>query len=114
MSTNDYSPTDDEMQRFTATGRPFQPLTKSDKHAMTMNAFASSESGSQAPPNLLPQRYTDESFISVPVMRPEDMGKHEGHKSAKTSFWTSRRKSNNNNFIIKQISRGEYLKWRGC
>ena len=46
----------------------------------------------------------------MPVLRPEDIGKADGHK-VKKSFFSSRRKSENSNFVIKQVQRGEYLKF---
>ena len=97
------------MQRFTATCRPYNAPTKSDKHANTMNSIAVAESWGRGPANLLPRRYDDNSLISVPALRPEDVGKVEGHKKEKKSFFSSRRKSENSKFVMKQIPRGEYL-----
>jgi hypothetical protein len=103
-----HSPTSDEMQRFSATGRPFQAPSKSDKMAMTMQSVNNAESYGHGPANLLPVRYTDDSLIPVPVMRSEDIGKPA--KKEKKSFFSSRRKSENTNFVMKEIPRGEYLK----
>ena len=100
----------DAMQRFTATGRPFNPPTKSDKHGWAMNSVAQGEHILSGPANLLPQRYTDDSLISVPVMRPEDIDKPAESTKPKKSLFSSRRKSENTNFVIKKIPRGEYLK----
>ena len=110
MSTQDYSPDSDEMQRFTATGRPYQAPTRSDKHAGTMQSINNAESFGRGPANILPRRYNDDSLISIPVIRPEDIGKPDAYKKEKKSLFSSRRKSENANFIIKQIPRGEYLK----
>jgi hypothetical protein len=98
----------EEMQRFTATGRPYKP-PQTSKEGWTMNNLAGAESFGSAPANLLPVKFNDESLISVPVLRPEDVGKAEPQKTKK-SFFSSRRKSSNTNFTIKQIPRGEYLK----
>ncbi len=74
-----------------------------------MNAMAGTESWGAAPANFLPVRFHDDSLIPVPVLRPEDVGKVEPQKSKKT-FWSSRRKSENANFTIKHMPRGDYLK----
>ena len=96
----------DDMQRFSATGRPYKtPATD----GLAMNALAGAETWGAAPANTLPIRFHDDSLISVPVLRPEDVGKVEAEKPKK-SFFTSRRKSSNANFTIKQVPRRDYLK----
>ncbi|RMZ91348.1 hypothetical protein DV736_g1440, partial [Chaetothyriales sp. CBS 134916] len=110
MSVLDHSHTTGDMQRFTATGRPFKPRGQQDKQAGTMLAMSASESFGQGAADLLPKRYDDNSIITVPVMRPEDAGKADGHKKEKRSFFSSRRRSENSNIMMRQMPRGEYLK----
>ena len=98
----------DELQRFTATGRPYK-APNATKEGYAMNAISGTESFGAAPANLLPVKFTDESLIPVPVLRAEDVGKAEPQKTKK-SFWSSRRKSQNASFTMKHIPRGEYLK----
>lgn len=97
------------MQRFTATGRPYRP-PQPEIDGWSTNALSGTESFGASPANLLPVKFTDESLISVPTMRAEDVGKAEAPKSKK-SFWSSRRKSSNGNFTIRQVPRGDYLKY---
>ena len=98
------------MDSFTATGRPCSSLHKSSKTSSAMVSMAGAESWGAGPANTLPMKFSDSSLIPVPVLRPEDVGKVDGHKSKK-SFFSSRRKSENSNFVIKQVPRGEYLEY---
>jgi hypothetical protein len=98
----------DDMERFTATGRPFKPANPA-KDGWSMDSMSVTESFGAAPANLLPVRYNDESLISVPVLRPEAVGKGDAPK-AKRSIFSRRRKSQTENFTMKSITRGEYLK----
>lgn len=100
--------TPNEMQHFTATGRPFKPPNPK-KEAYITNAITATETWGASPANFLPVKFHDDSLIPVPVLRPEDVGKAEPHKKKK-SFLSSRRKSENANFTIKHIPRAEYLK----
>ncbi|KAL2421829.1 hypothetical protein ABEF95_008263 [Exophiala dermatitidis] len=122
------------MQSFTtATGQPYSPShNKPGKSGSAMDAMASVESYGAGPANLLPMKFTDDSLISVPVLRPEDVGRHhqvgvasgEGGSppggGAETKTMTTgrrsffRRKSHNSssssdNFIMRRIPRREYL-----
>ena len=99
----------DGMESFSATGKPFKGTTQAESNARAWNAYATADALGRGAPNLLPVKYTDESLIDVPVMRPEDIGKVEDPQKKKTFF--SRRRSENTNFIIRQIPRGEYLKY---
>ena len=108
MSDSEPHQLTDEMQHFTATGRPFKPPNPS-KEGYAMNAVAGTESWGAAPANFLPVKFHDDSLIPVPVLRPEDVGKAEPHK--KKAFLSSRRKSENANFTVRHIPRREYLKY---
>ncbi|RMZ79719.1 hypothetical protein DV738_g3183, partial [Chaetothyriales sp. CBS 135597] len=111
MSVPDQSPTPSEMQSFTATGRPFKPRDKNDKKGGAWLALGNDMSLGHGAPDLLPQRYDDTSLITVPVMRPEDIGTANGHVTEKKrSLFSSRRRSENSQFVMKKIPRGEYLK----
>ena len=113
----------DGMQRFSATGRPYQSPTNSEKHQAAVANIGIADSMGRGPANLLPRKYTDDSLISVPCLSTEDIGRTtssaagpvtglENEKSSR--WWKSRRRSkdggSNENFVIKQIPRGEYLK----
>ena len=110
MSDNEPPNKTDEMQRFTATGRPFKPPSPS-KQGYAMNAIAGTASWGAAPANFLPVKFHDDSLIPVPVLRPEVAGKAEPLQKKNKSFLSSRRKSENANFTVKHIPRGEYLKY---
>ncbi|RMD43313.1 hypothetical protein DV735_g1857, partial [Chaetothyriales sp. CBS 134920] len=111
MSAHDQSLTASDMQCFTATGRPYQSRDKRDKRDATMLGLSTTEAIGHGTPALLPRRYTNDSLITVPVMRPEDVGTADGHKSEKKrSLFSSRRRAENSKFVMKQIPRGEYLK----
>jgi hypothetical protein len=102
------------MERFTATGRPLKEQTDGEKAAFAYGMVASGEVGGSAgvAPNFLPVKFTDESLIPVAVIPPDQVGKNVGpEESKKKRFWQSRRASRNSDFIIKQIPRGEYLKY---
>lgn len=98
----------DGMDRFSATGKAFKPIGKKDHGPMAWNSMHSADSLGAGPANLLPVKFTDDSMIDVAVMRPEDVGKAEMPKK-KASFF-SRRRSDNTNFVIRQMRRGDYLK----
>lgn len=121
-------------QHFTATGRPFPSSTSSNTNGF-FGGYAAAESFGRAAPNLLPVRFTDASIISVPVLphaepsqskpNAEDSDsdsntnpvKESKHKS-RFSISSFRRKSSSGNaakkgkqdFVIKEMTRGEYLK----
>ena len=96
----------DSMQRFTATGRPFKSADPT-KEGWSMNSMAVADSYGAAQGNLLPAKYTDDSLIPVPVLKPDQAGKALPER--KRSFF-SRRKSKDDSFTIKHLPRGEYLK----
>ena len=96
----------ESMQRFTATGRPFKAADPT-KEGWSMNSMAVADSYGAAQGNLLPVKYTDDSLIPVPVLKPDQMGKALPER--KRSFF-SRRKSRDDSFTIKHLPRGEYLK----
>lgn len=130
MSSRD--PNDPIYQNFTATGRPLAPsrIGPNSSWALSLDA---AESFGRAAPNLLPVRYTDNSIISVPVLShaeptqsngytddnaSEDLNpiKEQNSKSGRSRFSLSsfRRKSTSKgkqqDFIIKEMTRGNYLK----
>jgi hypothetical protein len=101
------------MDRFTATGRPLRQQTDGEKAAFGFGMVAFGDVGGSAGvcPNWLPVKFTDESIIPVAVLKPEQVGKHLELKDKKKHFWQSRRASRNDEFLIKQMPRGEYLKY---
>ena len=114
------------MRHFTAIGKPFIDLSPRHRAQVGLAnvAVADTPSAGVNPGNDLPVRYTDESFISVPALRPEDINnaataarrvEHEPEmRKRKKRFWQSLRASKdsdiNGSFIIKKIPRGEHLK----
>lgn len=105
----------DDMTRFTATGRPYKP---ENHYQSTWAGLA--DAPQTVPGKTLPLKFTDESLISVPCLRPrsqeEGFTKGEANKKDKKRWW--RRKSstsngsmnNPDNFVMRKIQRGEYLK----
>lgn len=127
MSEQDHLQGDPSLQRFTATGRPMPKLADSAR-GRGMNALASSESFGAGAPNLLPTRFTDDSIISVPVLPPPGTSKKlsksddddDGNpiKMPKSRFSFFRRKSSSlskkkdddDDFVMKEMTRLDYLK----
>ncbi|KPI42095.1 uncharacterized protein AB675_5655 [Cyphellophora attinorum] len=128
------APASEALQSFTATGRSYSSPTKADKSGRAWNAYATAEALGNGAPNLLPVRFTDESLIDVPVMRPEDVARagfvgrngtsasqissdvgssKKDPLSSRFSFLTKRRGSSDkkkDEFVMKQMTRAEYLK----
>lgn len=98
-----------------------------------MNSLSSAESFGAGPPNLLPVRFTDDSIISVPVIPPpgtkgklaaaspfedeDDEGPVKQPKESgffsffqRKSSSTSKKKEEKYDFVMKDVTRGEYLK----
>lgn len=114
-----------DLQRFTATGRPM-PGAEKIKQGAGMNAMAVSDSMGTATPNLLPFRYTDDSMLTIPVQPPppypesmlgggsDDDGPIKEGKSKKRFSLSSMRRSSKSKkqpeFVMKEMTRGEYLK----
>jgi hypothetical protein len=98
---------DGTMQHFTATGRPYRPPQPA-KEGWSYNSLAGADSYGAAPANLLPTRYTDESLIMIAVQRPENIGKAAPAKGKKSIFSFGRKSKED--FIMKKVPRGEYLK----
>lgn len=95
-----------KMDSFTATGRPFKPRTDAENAASAYDSIMASDAGGfVAGVNHLPVKFTDDSIISIPVL---PKGAEQVESDKKKHFW-SRRKSQNTNFIMKQMTRGEYL-----
>jgi hypothetical protein len=108
MDDSQNSELKDTMQRFTATGRPYRPPQPA-KEGWSVNSLSVAESFGAGPASLLPTRFTDESLITIPVQRPENIGKVAPTK-AKKPLLSFGRKSKDD-FLMKQVSRGEYLKY---
>lgn len=114
-----------DLQRFTATGRP---IPAQDTRTGLSGGMASAHSYGQSAPNLLPVRFTDNSVISVPVLphaepsqtKPDDEDSDEGpvkgpKSRSRFSLSNFRRKSSSSgngkqSFVIKEMTRGNYLK----
>lgn len=118
---------DPALQSFTATGRPISKTSASNK-GTGLDGYASAESYGAGAPNLLPVRFTDESIISVPVLPPPDVPDSDEEDNpvkglpskpkSRFSFSSFRRKSSSStskkdkkpDFVIKDMTRAEYLK----
>jgi hypothetical protein len=108
-------PKSDDMMRFTATGRPFVP---DNRYQTTWQGMANEDCPQGVAGKTLPWKYTDESLISVPCLRPrpEESADASGEVNDKKKWW--RRKSSTssnsvndpNNFVLKKMKRGDYLK----
>lgn len=131
MSSRDLS--DPVYQNFTATGRPLRASNAFNQGGFA-GGMAGAESFGRSAPNLLPVRFTDNSMISVPVLphaEPtkvddtassiytdysdgpiKEQPKSRSRFSLSSSF---RRKSSSKargqDFIIKEMTRGNYLKF---
>lgn len=118
---------DPALQSFTATGRPI-PHPKESREGRTWQAYAGADSLGQGPANFGPVRFTDDSIITIAVMPPDDgKGKTlEGDsdeddgpvkEEPKKKFGFFRRKSSTYSkkkdqpFVMKQVTRGDYLKY---
>ena len=107
----------DDMMRFTATGRPFVP---DNRHQSSWAGMASEDAPQAVPVKTLPLKFTDESLISVPCLRTsaqEDRCASGGADKEKKKRWWRRRSStssrsvnNPDNFVMRRLKRGEYLK----
>jgi hypothetical protein len=108
-------PASDDMRRFTATGRPFV----ADDPYQSWAGFTDGDISGGGTGKNLPLKYTDESVISVPCLRPPpDESIPEATDKKKKKWWrriSSRYNSSDSvddpkNFIMKRMTRGEYLK----
>lgn len=129
MSTSKSLHDDPTLQSFTATGRPISKTSASRK-GTGLEGLASYDSLGAGAPNLLPVRFTDESIISIAVLPPPDLpdAKPEASDSdedgnpvkglkpkSRFSFSAFRRKSSSKkekkpDFVMKDMTRAEYLK----
>lgn len=109
-------PASDDMMRFTATGRPFVP---EDRYQSTWNGLGNADAFQGTAGKTLPFKYTDESFISVPCLKPraQESATSIGEPNEKKPKWWRRKSSTSsnsvndpNNFTMKKIQRGDYLK----
>lgn len=120
---------DTALQSFTATGRAISKTSSSNKGA-SLDGLSSADCFGANAPNSLPFRFTDESIISVPVLPPpcaennrlnasdsdEDDNPVKGLKPKsrfsfsafrRTSSWKKEKKPD---FVMKDMTRAEYLK----
>jgi hypothetical protein len=105
-------PSSDDMMRFTATGRPFVP---DDRYQSTWAGLDSGDSFTGVPGKTLPFKYTDDSLISVPCLRlgiQESAPASGEPNDTKKKWWRRKSSSSSNpdNFEMKKVRRGEYLK----
>ncbi|KAK5946629.1 hypothetical protein PMZ80_000772 [Knufia obscura] len=120
---------DPALQSFTATGRPITKTSASMK-GTGLDGLNSADAFGAGAPNLLPFRFTDESIISVPVLPPPDISESKLAASdsdeddnpikglkpkSRFSFSSFRRKSSSKkdkkpDFVMKDMTRAEYLK----
>lgn len=127
MQSMEGNATVDIIRAFSATGRASAGQIK---HRSAMDGLTSSETFGASPGTSLPIKFTDDSLISVAVLRPEDVeraasasivdaekeqeeNEGEGGKKRKKSGFSSlfRRKSSSSspNFTIREMTRREYL-----
>ena len=110
--------TDAGMQRFTATGRPYQAPTKNEKSQNALAQLANADTMQGVAPSFMPVRFTDASRIPVPCL-PQNAGAVQADGASKDKkkkrWWSNAARGGrdevaNSNFVLKQIPRGEYLK----
>lgn len=115
----------DGIQRFTATGQPYKPKDQNDNSGMM---FADTFAAGSAAANTLPFKFTDDSKLTIPVLpngrteivRDDTSSMTNDVKEEKSrgffrklSTSTSSSKSNkkkNSDFVMKDMTRREYLK----
>jgi hypothetical protein len=112
-------PASDDMMRFTATGRPFKA---EDHYQSTWANLSDGDNPHGVAGRTLPWKYTDESLISVPCLRLVPGGPQQsisptaGPNDKKKKWWRRKWSTSNSgvnnpeNFVMKQMQRGEYLK----
>jgi hypothetical protein len=109
-------PNSDDMMRFTATGRPYVP---DNRYQATWQGMANEDCPQGVTGKTLPWKYTDESLISVPCLkpRPEESADASGEVNDKKKKWWRRKSSTSsnsindpNNFVLRKVKRGDYLK----
>lgn len=96
-----------DMLQFTATGRPYRP-PQPTKEGWSMNSMSGTETFGAGPANLLPMIFTDDSLITIPILRPEDKGKARTSKRKRSLFAFGRKAKGE--FIMRQVTRGEHPK----
>lgn len=115
---------DTNIESFTAAGRPFSVANATRPRQSGLEAMSNAESFGFGAPNLLPVRFHDDSIISIPVLRPEDIQNAAGSntndaptndsKGRKLSFF--HRKSTGGRFggpkekfAMREVTRRDYL-----
>ncbi|EXJ77521.1 hypothetical protein A1O3_09748 [Capronia epimyces CBS 606.96] len=109
-----------------ATGQAYLN-SASGKAGSAMDALSASESWGAGPANLLPVRFTDESLIHVPVLRPEDMERQSAEQQQQQprqlasppatevdggrrfSFFRRKSSKPGETFTMRRIPRREYM-----
>lgn len=120
---SDHEPLDPSggLQSFTATGRAYSPTSKAEKRQNNIASIGSADAWGAGPANTLPFKFTDESLIPVPCLRSPRKTDEGGLGPAseqvdvgkKKRWWRSGSKSGKSrdeDFVIRQIPRSEYLK----
>jgi hypothetical protein len=109
-------PASDDMMRFTATGRPYK---RDNRYQTTWAGMANAHVPQGVAGKTLPWKYTDESLISVPCLKPraQEPAPPAGDAGDKMKKWWRRKSltSGNSlndpgNFMMKKVKRGDYLK----
>lgn len=123
-----YPNNDDDMQRFTAAGRPFNRDVVQNAPLSGFGGVGNIGGGMFATQKMLPHRFTDQSIITVPVRRSDmdeppayseiggqeqDAGAQKGKKK-KSASWTSRlgikdHGSKTGQFVTLSMTRADYL-----
>lgn len=115
-----------DIQSFTATGNSYAHAQASRHSNSAMEGFTNADSMGAGAPNLLPVRFHDDSIISIPVLRPEDVNNSASHdannappsdgKSKKLSFFHRKSigggsggKRDKQKFAMRNVTRREYL-----
>lgn len=119
---------DPALQQFTATGRPI-PHPKDSRVGRAWGGALSADSLGSGPANFAPVRFTDDSLISIAVLPPDqeklkNLERDSDEDSTnpikeepKKKFGFFRRKSSTSakkkdqDFVMKQVTRGDYLKY---
>ncbi|KAK5055146.1 hypothetical protein LTR84_012894 [Exophiala bonariae] len=114
-----------DMGSFTAVGNSFAHAQASRRHNSGLEGLTTSHSMGAGAPNLLPVRFHDDSIISIPVLRPEDINRltdfnnnapPSDNKSRKLSFFHRKSigggsggKNDKQKFAMRSVTRLEYL-----
>lgn len=126
MANHNTDTTPPDIQSFTAIGNSFAHAQASRHSNSAMEGLTASDSMGYGAPNLLPVRFHDDSIISIPVLRPEDINNSTDPSSNNTALAEGRSKKlsffhrkssgaglggkrDKQKFEMRSVTRREYL-----